>query len=308
MARPLKALPRRQDRRNAGAQGSGWMLPLLFCLAVLACAAGAWIFRQSAKQDPPAIDPELAEIASAWTLDLTDEQGGHLKEEMASAATGLDSHAARDAKVGELGRRALDQGRIDAACAAVLFLNGPEMRLALLRDIEKKAAADCATLPWGVFAVRNMAGDAPEMARTLADQINARWESCGRSLGPDYQEGSPLPGTRPAGVPGEGQEGRPGQGRAEGQSGEQPGEDGPDDSQAGVIPPSRPMPAAESREDMEARTGGERAGERDDERDDDDGREPARVLPSPDGTTEFGAHDDDRPDDDAEPDEHDIKN
>jgi len=33
------------------------------------------------------------------------------------------------------------------------------------------------------------------------------------------------------------------------------------------------------------------------------------VLPSPDGTTEFGAHDDDdKPDDDAAPDEHDIKN
>ena len=51
------------------------------------------------------------------------------------------------------------------------------------------------------------------------------------------------------------------------------------------------------------------AGQAGDEDRDDDGREPARVLPSPDGTTEFGAHDaDDKPDDDAAPDEHDIKN
>jgi len=257
------------------------MLPLFFCLAVLACIAAAWILRQRVKQDPPAIDTELAEIASSWTLDLTDEQGGNLKEEMASAATGLDSHVAKDAKVGELGRRALDQGRIDAACAAVLFLHGPEMRLALLRDIEKKAVIDCATLPWGVFAVRNMAGDDPETARRLADELNARWESCGRSLGPDFQEGSPLPGTQA----GEG-------GRQEG--------DSPDDSPADIIPSSRPMPA----------TGGlEERGEQGGDDDRDDGGEPARVLPSPDGTTEFGAHDDDdKPDDDAAPDEHDIKN
>ena len=299
MARPLKSLPKRQGQRGSRGQEPGFRLPLLFCLVLLACVALAWIFRQSVKQEPPAIDPELAEIASSWTLDLTDEQGGHLKEEMASAATGLDSHAAKDAKVGQLGRRALDAGRIDAACAAVLFLHGPEMRLALLRDIEKKAAVDCATLPWGVFAVRSMAQDDPETARILADQLNVKWESCGRSLGPDYQEGAPLPGAR-SGAP----EGQPGNAGPDGQAGspEDSQAGSPEDGQAGpVIPPSRTMPAAGGQD----RQAGQ---DRDDERDD-DGGEPARVLPSPDGTTEFGAHDDDdKPDDDAAPDEHDIKN
>ena len=301
MARPLKALPKRQGQRGSRGQEPGFRLPLLFCLVLLACVALAWIFRQSVKQEPPAIDPELAEIASSWTLDLTDEQGGHLKEEMASAATGLDSHAAKDAKVGELGRRALDAGRIDAACAAVLFLHGPEMRLALLRDIERKAAVDCATLPWGVFAVRSMAQDDPETARTLADQLNVKWESCGRSLGPDYQEGAPLPGAR-SGAP-EGQSGNAG---PDGQAGspEDSQAGSPEDGQAGpVIPPSRTMPASAGQDGQAAQDG--QAGDEDH----DDGREPARVLPSPDGTTEFGAHDDDdKPDDDAAPDEHDIKN
>ena len=115
MARPLKPLPKRQGLPGSRGKEPGFRLPLIFCLALLACVALAWIFRQSVKQDPPAIDPELAEIASSWTLELTDEQGGHLEEEMASAATGLGSHAAKAAKVGELGRRALDAGRIDAA-------------------------------------------------------------------------------------------------------------------------------------------------------------------------------------------------
>ena len=291
MARPLKALPKRQGQHGSRGQEPGFKLPLIFCLVLAACIALTWIFRQSVKQEPPAIDAELAEIASSWTLDLTDEQGGHLKEEMASAATGLDSHAAKDAKVGELGRRALDAGRIDAACAAVLFLHGPEMRLALLRDIERKAAVDCATLPWGVFAVRNMAQDDPETARTLADELNVKWESCGRSLGPERQEGAPLSAAPLGQTAGEGDQ-------TDSQT------DSRDDGQPeSVIPPSRTMPASAGQDGQAAQDG--QAGDEDH----DDGREPARVLPSPDGTTEFGAHDDDdKPDDDAAPDEHDIKN
>ncbi|MCR5170611.1 MAG: hypothetical protein K6C33_09170 [Desulfovibrio sp.] len=291
MARPLKALPKRQGQHGSRGQEPGFKLPLIFCLVLAACIALTWIFRQSVKQEPPAIDAELAEIASSWTLDLTDEQGGHLKEEMASAATGLDSHAAKDAKVGELGRRALDAGRIDAACAAVLFLHGPEMRLALLRDIERKATVDCATLPWGVFAVRNMAQDDPETARTLADELNVKWESCGRSLGPERQEGAPLSAATLGQTAGEG-------GQTDSQT------DSRDDGQPeSVIPPSRTMPASAGQDGQAAQDG--QAGDEDR----DDGREPARVLPSPDGTTEFGAHDDDdKPDDDAAPDEHDIKN
>lgn len=188
------------DRRKGTAEepgherGGGWKLPLLCAAAAAAAAVLFWGLKAATTSDP-AIDSELMEISTSWMQDVTENSSASFNSEIQAAVRGYTTAPARDASVAAIGRRAIDDGRLDMACAVTRYLQNRELRLSLLRDIDNTARGSCATLPWSAFAVRSIADDDPAMAATLAREVNSRWEACGRNLGPDYHEGGPKPGT-----------------------------------------------------------------------------------------------------------------
>ena len=188
------------DRRKGTAEepgherGGGWKLPLLCAAAAAAAAVLFWGLKAATTSDP-AIDSELMEISTSWMQEVTENSSASFNSEIQAAVRGYTTSPARDASVAAIGRRSIDDGRLDMACAVTRYIQNRELRLSLLRDIDNTARGSCATLPWSAFAVRSIADDDPSMAATLAREVNSRWEACGRNLGPDYHEGGPKPGT-----------------------------------------------------------------------------------------------------------------
>ena len=188
------------DRRKGTAEepgherGGGWKLPLL-CAAAAAAAAVLFWGLKAGPTPHPALDSGLIEISPAWEPGVTGNSSASINNEIQAAVRGYTTAPARDASVAAIGRRSIDDGRLDMACAITRYIQNRELRLSLLRDIDNTARGSCATLPWSAFAVRSIADDDPSMAATLAREVNSRWEACGRNLGPDYHEGGPRPGT-----------------------------------------------------------------------------------------------------------------
>ena len=171
------------DRRKGTAEepgherGGGWKLPLLCAAAAAAAAVLFWGLKAATTSDP-AIDSELMEISTSWMQEVTENSSASFNSEIQAAVRGYTTAPARDASVAAIGRRSIDDGRLDMACAVTRYIQNRELRLSLLRDIDNTARGSCATLPWSAFAVRSIADDDPSMAATLAREVNSRWEAC----------------------------------------------------------------------------------------------------------------------------------
>ena len=161
------------DRRKGTAEepgherGGGWKLPLLCAAAAAAAAVLFWGLKAATTSDP-AIDSELMEISTSWMQEVTENSSASFNSEIQAAVRGYTTAPARDASVAAIGRRSIDDGRLDMACAVTRYIQNRELRLSLLRDIDNTARGSCATLPWSAFAVRSIADDDPSMAATLA--------------------------------------------------------------------------------------------------------------------------------------------
>lgn len=158
-------------------KATGWKIPLLFCAAALLVVGAVGLWRHLNRPDIPALEPELLARAQALRIDLeADDWGRAFKNLLTESAAGFSGHELKDAKVELLAREAMDSGRFDAACAASTLMYDDYKRDGLLAAMVRRAAASCATLPWGAFAAEGMRGSGAKTgARSL---LNARWRAC----------------------------------------------------------------------------------------------------------------------------------
>ncbi len=160
-----------------GGRATGWKIPLLFCAAILIVVAFVWGWRRHAA--PPALDisPALLEIAGQSRIDLEADAGGRrYREDLIAAGRGFAASDVRDRQVEAVARRAMEDGRLDVAVMGSQVLRDQGRRDELLKSLAGACMKDCAMLPWGVYAVRNMQDHAA--AVELARGLNGRWEQC----------------------------------------------------------------------------------------------------------------------------------
>ena len=77
---------------------------------------------------------------------------------------------------GEIVLTTAENKRFDASCTAAVLIRDDGLRDGLMRKIANAASADCASLPWGVFAMHGMR-DPQAQAETSA-LLTQRWKEC----------------------------------------------------------------------------------------------------------------------------------
>ena len=165
---------------RARQKATGWKVPLLFCGAVLIVVALGALLRTPPRQ-PPALPAELTARARALVIDLETPEGRPWKERIVSAASGFTAPEVKAERLCAVAAEAAAQGRLDAACAAAVQVSDEARRDDAFAGIFRAAAATCASLPWGVFAVHGVRGAA--LAESLARELEARWQVCGGAPG-----------------------------------------------------------------------------------------------------------------------------
>ena len=154
-------------------RATGWKIPLLFCGVIISIVAVAALFRPQA-QEPPAIPGALLQKAKGIRIDLeSDTEGRSWKARIASAASGFSTQADKDGRLGEIVLTTAENKRFDASCTAAVLIRDDGVRDGLMRKIADAAAGDCASLPWGVFAMHGM----------RAPQAQAEIAACSRNAG-----------------------------------------------------------------------------------------------------------------------------
>ena len=139
-------------------RATGWKIPLLFCGVILSIVAVAALFRAHAPE-PPAV-PQ----AQSW------------KARIASAASGFSTQADKDGRLGEIVLTTAENKRFDASCTAAVLIRDDGLRDGLMRKIANAASADCASLPWGVFAMHGMRD--PQTQAEASALLTQRWKEC----------------------------------------------------------------------------------------------------------------------------------
>lgn len=176
-ARQEQAARSRPAPRTVSQKATGWKVPLLFCAVLLAIVAVTWGYRKMTAPAPLPLREELMTLAAQAHIDLdADEEGRRYKEELIAAGRGFATKSMKDEKVLAIAREALDRGRADVAVTAVHVLNDTGRRDEILRLLARKGLDDCATLPWAVFAVRNLQ-DYP-LAMDYTNKLNPRFDAC----------------------------------------------------------------------------------------------------------------------------------
>lgn len=161
---------------GARQKATGWKVPLLFCgvIVMVVALAAAW---RTPPPPPPAVPAPLMERARALAIDLEAPEGRAWKERIVRAAGGFVTAEVKTARLARVAAEALAAHRLDAACAAAVQVPDEARRNDAFADIFHAAAKECATLPWGVFAVHGVRD--PELADTLARALEQRWRACG---------------------------------------------------------------------------------------------------------------------------------
>ena len=158
-------------------KATGWKIPLLFCAAAILIVSVVALWRYLSRPEIPALEPGLLEQARALHIDLeADAWGRSFKNLLVDSAAGFSGHALKDAKVELLAREAMDSGRFDGACAASALVYNDYKRDGLLADMVRRAANDCADLPWGAFAAKKMNGAGVRIDAHVL--LNTRWREC----------------------------------------------------------------------------------------------------------------------------------
>lgn len=161
---------------GARQKATGWKVPLLFCgvIGMVVALAAAW---RTPPPPPPAVPAPLVERARALAIDLEAPEGRAWKERIVRAASGFVPAGVKTERLARVVAEALAAHRLDAACAAAVQVPDEARRNDAFADIFRAAAKECATLPWGVFAVHGVRE--PELAASLARTLEQRWRACG---------------------------------------------------------------------------------------------------------------------------------
>ena len=119
----------------------------------------------------------IAAKAKGIRIDLeSDPEGRSWKARIASAASGFSTQADKDGRLGEIVLTTAENKRFDASCTAAVLIRDDGIRDGLMRKIADAAAGDCASLPWGVFAMHGMR--APQAQAEIAGLLTQRWKEC----------------------------------------------------------------------------------------------------------------------------------
>ena len=123
----------------------------------------------------PAV-PRAAQRSQGYQIDLESDPKGGQFPCIASAASGFSTQADKDGRLGEIVLTTAENKRFDAPCTAAVLIRDDGLRDGLMRKIANAASADCASLPWGVFAMHGMR-DPQAQAETSA-LLTQRWKEC----------------------------------------------------------------------------------------------------------------------------------
>ena len=157
-------------------RATGWKIPLLFCGVILSIVAVAALFLAHAPE-PPAVPQALLKEAKGIRIDLeSDPEGQSWKARIASAASGFSTQADKDGRLGEIVLTTAENKRFDASCTAAVLIRDDGLRDGLMRKIANAASADCASLPWGVFAMHGMRD--PQAQAEASALLTQRWKEC----------------------------------------------------------------------------------------------------------------------------------
>ena len=112
-----------------------------------------------------------------WVKHLeSDPEGQSWKARIASAASGFSTQADKDGRLGEIVLTTAENKRFDASCTAAVLIRDDGLRDGLMRKIANAASADCASLPWGVFAMHGMRD--PQAQAEASALLTQRWKEC----------------------------------------------------------------------------------------------------------------------------------
>ena len=103
-------------------------------------------------------------------------RGQSWKARIASAASGFSTQADKDGRLGEIVLTTAENKRFDASCTAAVLIRDDGLRDGLMRKIANAASADCASLPWGVFAMHGMRD--PQAQAEASALLTQRWKEC----------------------------------------------------------------------------------------------------------------------------------
>lgn len=156
-------------------KSTGWKVPLIFCAAILGAGYLAHFFTP-ARPALPNLPQDLIAKAQSITINLDTSSGKIWNDRIVAAASGFSATDAKSPKLLRIFDDALAEGRLDAACAAVVHMRDEKARKEALTRIYMFSLKNCETLPWSVFAVTNL----PDQAEGMASEIAAKWIECRR--------------------------------------------------------------------------------------------------------------------------------
>ena len=88
----------------------------------------------------------------------------------------ISTQADKDGRLGEIVLTTAENKRFDASCTAAVLIRDDGLRDGLMRKIANAASADCASLPWGVFAMHGMRD--PQAQAEASALLTQRWKEC----------------------------------------------------------------------------------------------------------------------------------
>ena len=88
----------------------------------------------------------------------------------------ISTQADKDGRLGEIVLTTAENKRFDASCTAAVLIRDDGLRDGLMRKIANAASADCASLPWGVFAMHGMRD--PQTQAEASALLTQRWKEC----------------------------------------------------------------------------------------------------------------------------------
>lgn len=163
------------NENHPSQKATGWLVPLLFCAAIILLAAIIKFFLPE-KADLPDIPQSLYELAKNRKIDLDNVDGKVWKDQIVNAASGFAPKESKDAKLVIIIEKALAQKRFDAALAAAVLIKGHDVKNAALTKIFELTSSSCENAPWAVFAIHGM-GKEQEAAK-LINQLEIKWQEC----------------------------------------------------------------------------------------------------------------------------------
>lgn len=160
---------------NPDKKATGWKIPLLFCVVILALVAVFSLFRPD-RPKVPNLPSDLLQRAESTHLDLEKSGNQAWQEKIRDAASGFKDNDVKDAQLAQIALNALGQHLPEVAGAAVIHIKGEKVREQVLEAIHRKSLESCSALEWSVFAIYASSNQV-NMDEWSNDLLN-KWSSC----------------------------------------------------------------------------------------------------------------------------------